>query len=94
MRTVVAQLSTLSFVLLCVASSAIGIIFLPTLIAVTFDLVGLNTEAPLSNFVGWSLLVSAVLGLVFPATVLMNARGDFDPPSEGLGRSIRALENP
>ena len=82
MRTVVAQLSTVSFVLLCVASSAIGIIFLPTLIAVTFDLVGLNTEVPLSNFVGWSLLVSAVLGLVFPATVLMNARGDFDPPSE------------
>ena len=82
MRTVVAQLSTLSFVVLCVASSAIGVIFLPTLIAVTFDLVGLNTEVPLSNFVGWSLLVSAVLGLVFPATVLMNARGDFDPPSE------------
>ena len=82
MRTVVAQLSTVSFVLLCVASSAIGIIFLPTLIAVIFDLIGLNTEAPLSNFVGWSLLVSAILGLVFPATVLMNARGDFDPPSE------------
>ena len=82
MRTVVAQLSTVSFVLLCVASSAIGIIFLPTLIAVTFDFVGLNTEGPLSNFVGWSFLVSAVLGLVFPATVLMNARGDFDPPSE------------
>ena len=80
MRTVVAQLSTVSFVLLCVAASATGIIFLPTVVAVAFDLIGLNTEAPLSNFVGWSLLVSAVLGLVFPATVLMNVRGDFDPP--------------
>jgi hypothetical protein len=46
--------------------------------AVTFDFVGLITEAPLSNFVGWSLLISAVVGLVFPTTVLMNARGDFD----------------
>ena len=78
MRSVVGQMSTLTFVSLCVASSAIGIIFLPTVMAVTFDFVGLNTEAPLSNFVGWSLLISAVVGLVFPTTALMNARGDFD----------------
>jgi hypothetical protein len=78
MRSVVGKLSTLSFVFLCVASSVIGIVFLPTMTAVTFDFVGLNTEAPLSNFVGWSLLISAVVGLVFPTTALMNARGDFD----------------
>jgi hypothetical protein len=80
MRSVVGQLSTLSFAFLCVASSVIGIIFLPTVTAVAFDFVGLITEAPLSNFVGWSLLISAVVGLVFPTTVLMNARGEFDPP--------------
>jgi hypothetical protein len=78
MRSVVTQLSTLSFVILCVASSVIGIIFLPTVIAVTFDLIGLSTEGQLSNFVGWSLLISAAAGLVFPTTVLMSARGDFD----------------
>jgi hypothetical protein len=84
MRSVVAPLSLLSFVLLCVASSATGIIFLPAVIAIAFDLVGLNTEAPLSNFVGWSLLISAAIGLVFPTTMLMSARGDFDPlPSDG-----------
>ena len=49
MRSVVAQLSTLSFVFLCVASSAIGTIFIPILIAVTFDVVGLSTEAPLRS---------------------------------------------
>jgi len=79
MRSIVAQLSTLSFASLCVMSSVIGIIFLPTVTAVTFDLIGLSTEAPLSNFVGWSLLISAV-GLVFPTTALMTARGDFDLP--------------
>jgi hypothetical protein len=80
MRSVVAELSTLSFVFLCVASSAIGIICLPTAIAVTFDVLGLSTEAPLSNFVGWSLLIAAAIGLVLPTTALMNARGEFDPP--------------
>jgi hypothetical protein len=80
MRTVVAQLSTLSFVSLCVASSIIGIIAFPTVMAVAFDLIGVSTEAPLSNFVGWSMLVSAAVGLVLPATALMSARGEFDPP--------------
>jgi hypothetical protein len=81
MRSVVGQLSAPSFMLVCVVSSVIGIIFLPTLTALVFDFIGLSTEAPLSNFVGWSLLISAVVGLVFPTTVLMNARGEFDPPS-------------
>ena len=78
MRSVVARLSTLSFVFLCVTSSVIGIVFLPMVTAVTFDLIGLSTEGQLSNFVGWSLLISAAVGLVFPTTVLMSARGDFD----------------
>ena len=80
MRTVIAQLSTLSFVFLCVTSSVIGIIAFPTVMAVAFDLIGVSTEAPLSNFVGWSMLVSAAVGLVLPATALMSARGEFDPP--------------
>jgi hypothetical protein len=41
--------STLSFVFLCVGSSAIGTIFIPILIVVTFDVVGLSTEAPLRS---------------------------------------------
>jgi hypothetical protein len=80
MRTVVAQLSTLSFVFLCVASSAIGIICFPTSIAVTFDALGLSTEAPLSNFVGSSLVIAAAVGFILPTTALMTARGEFDPP--------------
>jgi len=80
MRSVVTQLSTLSFVFLCVASSTIGTIFIPILIAVAFDVVGLSTEAPLSNFVGWSLLAAATLGFVLPTTALMTTRGEFDPP--------------
>ena len=78
MRNVVAQLSALSFVVLCVAASAVGIFFFPTMVTILFDLIGLNTEAPLSNFVGWSLLISATVGLVFPTAALMSARGDFD----------------
>jgi Sec-independent protein secretion pathway component TatC len=78
MRSVIAQLSTLSFVLVCVAASFAGIVLFPTVVAVTYDLIGLSTEAPLSNFVGWSMLISAAVGLVFPATVLMTARGEFD----------------
>ena len=78
MRRAVGQLSTLSFVILCMASSVIGIIILPTVIALIFDVIGLSTEAPLSNFVGWSLLISAAIGLLFPTTALMTARGDFD----------------
>jgi hypothetical protein len=84
MRRIVAQLSTLSFVSLCVMSSIIGIIFLPTVTAVTFDLIGLSTEAPLSNFVGWSLVISATVGLVFPTTVQMTARDDFDLPASDV----------
>jgi hypothetical protein len=80
MRTVIAQLSTLSFVVLCVASSAIGIICFPTAIAVTFDALGLSTEAPLSNFVGWSLVVAAAVGFVLPTAALMSARDEFDLP--------------
>jgi hypothetical protein len=68
MRSVVAQLSTLSFVSLCVASSVIAIFFIPTVIALSFDLVGLSSEAPLSNFVGWSLLLSAAVGLASAAS--------------------------
>jgi hypothetical protein len=48
--------------------------------AVAFDLIGVSTEAPLSNFVGWSILVSAAVGLVLPTTALMSARGEFDLP--------------
>ena len=78
MRAVVTRCSTFSFVFFCVASSVIGIILLPTVMAITFDLIGISTEAPLSNFVGWAMLISAAVGLVFPPTVLMSARGDFD----------------
>ena len=80
MRTVVAQLSTFSFVFLCLASSVGGIIAFPTVMAVAFDLIGVSTEAPLSNFVGWSILVSAAVGLVLPTIALISARGEFDPP--------------
>jgi hypothetical protein len=78
MRTVVLQLSTFAFLFLCAASSVVGALLLPTFISLTFDLMGVSTEAPLSNFVGWSMLVSAAVGLVFPTTMLMSARGDFD----------------
>jgi hypothetical protein len=80
MRSIVAQLSALWFVTLCVASSAIGIIAFPTVMAVAFDLIGVSTEAPLSDFVGWSMLVSAAVGLVLPTTMLMSSRGDFERP--------------
>jgi hypothetical protein len=79
MRSVVAQLSTFSFVFLCVAASGIETIFFPTIVALMLDLIGVRTEAPISNFVGWSLLISAAVGLVFPITALMSVRGDFDP---------------
>jgi lysylphosphatidylglycerol synthetase-like protein (DUF2156 family) len=78
MRTVVSQLSTFSFLLVCVASSILGVFLLPTVTVATFDLMGLSTEAPLSNFVGWSILASAAVGFLFPTTVLMSARGEFD----------------
>jgi hypothetical protein len=78
MRAVVEQLSTPLFVSVCAASSFLGIILLPAVVAVVFDLIGVSTEAPLSNFVGWSILISAAIGVVFPTTVLMTARGDFD----------------
>jgi uncharacterized membrane protein YcaP (DUF421 family) len=78
MRSRVAQLSTLSFVLVCALASFVGIVLFPTAVAITFDLIGLSTEAPLSNFVGWSILISAAAGFVFPTTVLMTARGEFD----------------
>ena len=78
MRTVVEQLSTMSFVFLCVASSLTGMLVFPIVIAIVFDLVGISTDAPLSNFVGWSILISAVVGSVFAPVVLMSARGDFD----------------
>ena len=89
MRSIVAQLSTLSFASLCVMSSVIGIIFLPTVTAVTFDLIGLSTEAPLSNFVGWSLLISATVGLVFPTTALMTARGGFRSTTKRREGAVR-----
>ena len=79
MRSVVAQLSKPSFIFLCLASAVLGVIGLPTMIDVAFDLIGLNTEAPLSNFVGWSLVISAGVGLMFPILVLLSVRGDFDP---------------
>ena len=78
MRTIVAQLSTASFVFLSVASSVIGMIIFPTVTTVTFDLIGISTDAPLPNFVGWTILISAAAGLVFPPAMLMSARGDFD----------------
>ena len=78
MRTIVEQLSTMSFVFLCVASSLTGMLVFPIVIAIVFDLVGISTDAPLSNFVGWSILISAAFGSVFAPVVLMSARGDFD----------------
>jgi hypothetical protein len=61
-------------------SSTIAIIAFPIIMAVAFDLIGVKTEAPLSNFVGWSMLLSAAVGLLLPTTALMSARGEFDPP--------------
>jgi hypothetical protein len=77
MRTI-SQLSTFPFILVCVLSSVTGLLLLPTVTVLTFDFIGLRTEAPLSNFVGWSMLLSAAVGTVFPTTALMSARGDFD----------------
>ena len=78
MRTVVEQLSTMSFVFLCVASSLTGMVLFPIVTATMFDLVGVSTDAPFSNFVGWSIFISAAVGSVFAPVVLMSARGDFD----------------
>jgi hypothetical protein len=70
----VAELSHFWFAFLCIASSLLGIIVFPTLVVLGFDIIGINTEAPLSNVVGWLLVSAALLGLVFPLIVLMIAR--------------------
>jgi hypothetical protein len=70
----VAELSHFWFAFLCIVSSLLGIIVFPTLVVLGFDIIGINTEAPLSNVVGWLLVSAALVGLVFPLIVLMIAR--------------------
>ena len=74
MSDFVAEMSTFWFSLLCIVSSLLGIMFLPALIVLVFDIIGVNTEIPLLNSVGWSLVSSALLGLISPIGMLMIAR--------------------